>query len=73
MLSNRPQVKLDVRKITPSGGDLALVIVDWTEWTPNTMSSAGEAKQWAGTATDIVRKQPDGRWKLALDIPYGIE
>jgi uncharacterized protein (TIGR02246 family) len=67
MLSNRPQVRLDVRKIIPSGGDLALVIVEWTEWT------TGETKHWAATATDIVRKQPDGRWKLALDIPYGIE
>jgi hypothetical protein len=60
-------VRLDVRKIIPSGGDLALVIVEWTEWT------TGETKHWAATATDIVRKQPDGTWKLALDIPYGIE
>ena len=45
MLSNGPQMKLDVRKIIPAGGDLALVIVDWTE-----VSSAGEAKLWAGTA-----------------------
>lgn len=67
MLSNRPQVKLDVRKITSSGGDLALVIVEWTEWT------SVEAKHWTGIATDIVRKQPDGTWKLVLDIPYGIE
>ena len=67
MLSNRPQAKLDVRKIIPSGGDLALVIVEWTEWT------SSETKRWGATATDIVRKQSDGTWKLALDIPYGIE
>jgi uncharacterized protein (TIGR02246 family) len=67
MLSNRRQVRLDVRKIIPSGGNLALVIVEWTEWT------TGETKHWGATATDIVRKQPDGTWKLALDIPYGIE
>jgi uncharacterized protein (TIGR02246 family) len=67
MLSNGPQVRLDVRKIIPSGGDLALVIVEWTEWT------TGESKHWAAIATDIVRKQPDGTWKLVLDIPYGIE
>ena len=65
MLSNRPQMKLDVRKIIPSGGDLALVVVEWTEWT--------SAKHWTGIATDIVRKQSDGTWKVALDIPYGIE
>jgi ketosteroid isomerase-like protein len=60
-------MKLDVRKIIPAGGDLALVIVDWTE-----VSSAGEAKLWAGTATDILRRQPDGTWKIALDNPYGV-
>ena len=48
-------MRLDVRKIIPSGGDLALVIVEWTEWT------TGETKHWAATATDIVRKQPDGK------------
>jgi ketosteroid isomerase-like protein len=43
------------------------------EWKSKTVSSSGEAKVWAGTATDIVRRQPDGTWKLALDNPYGIE
>jgi len=66
-------MKLAVRKIIPSGGDLALVIVEWTEWTSKTVGSAGEAKLRAGTSTDIVRRQPDGTWKLALDVPYGIE
>ena len=71
MLSNRPQLELNVRKIIPAGGDdLALVIVEWTEWT--SISSAGEAKRWAGTATDIVRRQSDGAWKIALDNPYGV-
>jgi uncharacterized protein (TIGR02246 family) len=72
MLSNRPQMKLNVRKIIPVGDDLALVIVEWTEWTSNAVSSTGEAKRWAGTATDIVRRQSDGTWKIALDNPYGV-
>ena len=63
-------LELDVRKIISAGDDLALVVV---EWKSKTVSSSGEAKVWAGTATDIVRRQPDGTWKLALDIPYGIE
>jgi uncharacterized protein (TIGR02246 family) len=69
-LSYKPDLKLDVRKIISAGDDLALVVV---EWTSKTISSSGEAKVWAGTATDIVRRQADGTWKLALDIPYGIE
>jgi uncharacterized protein (TIGR02246 family) len=68
--SYQPDLELDVRKIISAGDDLVLVVV---EWKSKTVSSSGEAKVWAGTATDIVRRQPDGTWKLALDIPYGIE
>jgi uncharacterized protein (TIGR02246 family) len=68
--SFRPDLTLDVRKIISAGDDLALAVVKWTS---KTVSSSGEAKVWAGTATDIVRRQADGTWKLALDNPYGIE
>ena len=68
--SNKPQMKFNVRKIIPAGDDLALVIV---EWRSKTVSSAGEVKLWTGMATDIVRRQPDGAWKVVLDNPYGIE
>ena len=69
-LSYKPDLKLNVSKIIPAGDDLALVIVKWTS---RTVSSSGETKVWTGTATDIVRRQPDGTWKLALDNPYGVE
>ncbi len=68
--SYNSDLKLDVSKIIHAGDDLALVIVKWTS---RTVSSSGETKVWAGIATDIVRRQPDGTWKLALDNPYGIE
>ena len=68
--SYKPDLKLDVRKIISAGDDLVLVVV---ELTTETVSSSGDVKVWAGTATDIARRQPDGTWKLALDNPYGIE
>jgi uncharacterized protein (TIGR02246 family) len=68
--SYRPDLTLDVRKIISAGDDLALTVVKWTS---KTVSSSGETKAWAGTATDIVRRQADGTWKLALDNPYGSE
>jgi uncharacterized protein (TIGR02246 family) len=68
--SYKPDLELNVRKIISAGDDLALVVVKWKS---KTVSSSGEAKVWAGTATDIVRRQPDGTWKLALDNPYGVE
>src|SRR6476660_861083 len=65
--SNKPQMKFDIRKVIPAGDDLALVIVSWTS-----VLSSDEAKVLSGTATDIVRRQADGTWKLVLDNPYGI-
>jgi uncharacterized protein (TIGR02246 family) len=68
--SNKPQMKFNIRKVVPAGDDLALVVV---EWRSKAVSPAGEVKLWSGTATDIVRRQPDGAWKLVVDNPYGIE
>ncbi len=69
-ISYKPKLELDVRKITSAGDDLALVVV---EWKTKIVSSSGEAKVSAGTATDIVRRQADGTWKIVLDVPYGVE
>jgi uncharacterized protein (TIGR02246 family) len=68
--ANRPAFQLDVRKVLAAGNDLALVIGEWTSraQTPN-----GDIKVWSGTYTDIVRKQPDGTWKLVLDNSHGVE
>ncbi len=66
-LSNKPQLKFDIRKVIPAGDDLALVIVKWTLVFPD------ETKVLSAIATDIVRRQADGAWKLVLDNPYGIE
>jgi uncharacterized protein (TIGR02246 family) len=68
--ANRPQMKFNVRKIIPAGDDLALVVL---EWRSKAVAADGEVRLWSGMATDIVRRQPDGEWKIVLDNPYGIE
>jgi uncharacterized protein (TIGR02246 family) len=68
--SYKPDLKLDVRKTIPAGDDLVLAVVKWTS---RTVSSSGEPRVWSGTATDILRRQANGTWKLALDNPYGVE
>jgi len=70
MFSYKPHLKLEVRKIIQAGDDLALVIVEWA-W--KAVLASGEIEALSGTATDVVRKQADGTWKLAIDNPYGIE
>ena len=68
--SNKPHMKFKVRKVIPAGEDLALVVV---EWRSKAVSAEGEIRLWSGMATDIVRRQPDGAWKIVLDNPYGVE
>ncbi len=68
--ANKPRMKFNVRKVVPAGDDLALVVL---EWRSKAVSADGEVRLWSGMATDIVRRQPDGEWKIVLDNPYGIE
>ena len=69
--ASKPTIKVDLGEIICAGeDDLALVIGRW-EFTAQT--PVGETKAWSGTYTDIVRKQPDGTWKLVLDNPNGAD
>ncbi|MFF0739315.1 YybH family protein [Streptomyces sp. NPDC004111] len=49
-------------------GDLALLIVDWTI---AGTGPDGLPVHVEGTATDIARRGPDGRWRYAIDNPFG--
>jgi uncharacterized protein (TIGR02246 family) len=68
--ANKPTIKIEIGRIIPAGDDLALIIGPWTSTAKTTQ---GETKVWSGTYADIVRKQPDGTWKLVLDNPNGVE
>ncbi|MEV0614656.1 DUF4440 domain-containing protein [Nonomuraea sp. NPDC050404] len=50
-------------------GDLALLIVDWEIDGTN---GDGEHLHIEGTATDVARRGPDGRWRYAIDNPFGV-
>jgi len=49
-------------------GDLALLIVDWTI---DGTGRDGQAVHIEGTATDVARRGPDGRWRYVIDNPFG--
>jgi len=44
-------------------GDVALLVVDW--------SLGGPEAPMRGTATDVVRRGPDERWRYVIDNPFG--
>ncbi|NED19017.1 DUF4440 domain-containing protein [Streptomyces sp. SID9913] len=49
-------------------GDVALLIVDWVI---DGTGREGQAVHVEGTATDIARRGPDGRWRYVIDNPFG--
>lgn len=51
-----------------AAGDLALLIVDWVI---EGEDRDGQQVRIEGTATDVARRGPDGRWRYAIDNPFG--
>ncbi len=42
-------------------GDIAEIVLDWSL----------DGTELSGTACDIARRGPDGRWRYLIDNPYG--
>ncbi|MER5780938.1 DUF4440 domain-containing protein [Streptomyces mobaraensis] len=49
-------------------GDIALLIVDWVI---DGSGPDGGHVHLEGTATDVARRGPDGRWRYVIDNPFG--
>lgn len=49
-------------------GDLALLANDWTL---EIDGPDGKRATMTGSAIEVARRQPDGRWLFALDMPFG--
>jgi ketosteroid isomerase-like protein len=43
-----------------------------TRWTLDGVGPDGKAIRMAGEATDVLRRQADGSWRVALDNPWGV-
>jgi len=48
--------------------DTALLIVDWTI---TTGGADGEQARLEGVGVDVLRRGDDGKWRYAIDDPYG--
>ena len=49
-------------------GDLALYL---SRWNLSGTDPSGKAVTMGGQSTDILRRQRDGRWLIAVDNPWG--
>jgi ketosteroid isomerase-like protein len=43
-----------------------------TRWTLDGVGPDGAAIQMRGESSDVLRRQADGRWLVALDNPWGV-
>jgi uncharacterized protein (TIGR02246 family) len=64
----KAQLRLNVGHVLRSGDDLAVLYDDWSG---HFTDPDGERVEIAGQAIEVVRRQPDGGWRFALDDPYG--
>ena len=52
-----------------TAGDIALLIVDWSV---RGDTAQGFPVDLHGTATDVLRRGADGRWRVVIDNPHGV-
>jgi len=64
-----PEAKITMKvvRVVPAGDDLAVLYNDWSLIGKAADGSAVEMKH---KAMEIVRRQPDGTWRFAVDDPY---
>ena len=68
-LALKPTIEGEVQKVVQAD-DTALVVY---RWSLKGTAPDGESVAMKGTSTDIVRRQPDGRWLVLIDDPFGTE
>jgi uncharacterized protein (TIGR02246 family) len=66
-VSLKPILKGDSHQIM-NVGNLALYC---SRWTLRGTSPDGKAVEMTGVSTDVLRRQLDGRWLIAIDNPWG--
>ena len=63
----RPTLDADIQRVVEAG-DTAMVINDWR--LHGTLPDGSPVEQ-AGRSADVLRRQPDGRWLILIDDPWG--
>ena len=63
------KLESEVKRVLKTS-DIALVI---TEWSFNGIGPDGKPVKLAGKATDVLRQQSDGSWRVLIDNPWGTE
>jgi uncharacterized protein (TIGR02246 family) len=68
LIAMRPAIRTEVTKVVWTGEALAIV---YNDWRLTAKAADGATIERAGRALEVVRRQPDGTWKFAIDDPFG--
>ena len=63
----KPKMTLHPRLIAQTG-DLAII---GSKWQLSMTGPDGKPAQMQGESVEVVRRQSDGRWLFAIDLPFG--
>ena len=66
-LAGKPKISL-TPQLVAQAGDLA---VTTAKWVLSTTGPDGKAATMNGQSIEVVRRQPDGGWLFAIDLPTG--
>lgn len=65
----KPTITTEAYKVMEADG----VALYCSRWTMRGTDPAGNPVQLGGRSSDVLRRQPDGNWLIALDNPFGAE
>ena len=68
LLSMRPQIRNEVRRVVRCD-DVALVLIDWAV---TVRDPEGKEHVDHGVATQVMKRQADGTWRLKISNPLGV-
>ena len=57
-------------RLVSQSGDLAVLAA---KWQLSMTGSDGKPVRMEGQSVEVVRRQADGRWLFAIDLPFGTE
>jgi len=68
LIAQKARLTLSVAQVLRAGDDLAVLYGDWHGHYTDPDGARVEA---AGQSVEVVRRQPDGSWRFAVDDPFG--
>ena len=68
-IAGKPRITVHPRLVSETG-DLALVNA---KWDLEIDGPDGKRAKMNGSSVEVLRRQPDGSWRFAIDMPFGVD